>query len=291
MNRKISSKFALFRFQIVCSQIERNMPLTKTDCDYYLNALKRFLTDERRYEQQYFERFFLYRSFRPSLLLNAFRCLSFLFTRTSHCQLTSEFVSLIQPFIHNSIYESYVLEILSEKNLSLSNLLTCSSMKAFECIFNSSQSLPEDEEKKLIKKFLPDLISSYRNNEHDLTIFFSGCSPEYTRIYASILMKICSFDILPEQIWKVKGKVRENEFDQIELEWSRLKLLVPLGKIHQIPLNSTSKTAICELNLNTFKSVIEIFDRNIRFLQQLKDKHSVREIPLNSSILSAIDLV
>ena len=262
------------------------MKLTKTDCDYYLNVLQRFLTDERRYEQQYFDLFFLYRSFRPSLLLNAFRCLSLLFTRTSHCQLTSEFLSLIQPFIHNSIYESYVLEVFAKKNLSLSNLLTCSSMKSFECIFNSTQSLSEDEEKKLIKKFLPDLISSYRNNEHDLTIFFSGCSPEYIGIYASILMKICSFDILPESMWKIRGKVRDNEFDQIELEWSRLKLLLPLdqtGKIHQIPLNSPSKTAICELNLNTFKSIIEIFDRNIRFLQQLKDKHSVRETPLNSS--------
>lgn len=220
----------------------------------------------------------LYRSFRPSLLLNAFHCLSLLFTRTSHCQLTSELISLIQPFLHNSIYESYVLEILLEKNLSLSNLLTCSSMKSLEWIFNWNGTFSDDDQMKFIKKFLPDLPSSYRNNEHDLTMFFSGYTPEYTRISALILMKICSFDSLPQQI--SKGKIRENQFEQIELEWSRLKLLIPLDQtmeIHQMPLNPSSKTAGCELNVNTFKSVIEIFDRNIRFLHQLKDKHSVRE--------------
>ncbi len=36
-------------FQIVSLQLERNMILSSTDCDYYINILKRYLTDERRY--------------------------------------------------------------------------------------------------------------------------------------------------------------------------------------------------------------------------------------------------
>ncbi|CAF3430961.1 unnamed protein product, partial [Rotaria sp. Silwood2] len=35
-------------FQIVSLQLERNMILSSIDCDYYMNIIKRFLTDERR---------------------------------------------------------------------------------------------------------------------------------------------------------------------------------------------------------------------------------------------------
>ena len=262
------------------------MQLTKLDCDFYLNVLKRYLIDERRYDQ-FVEYSFNFIAFRPCLLINALRCFSLLLTRTSYCQLTSDFLSLIQPLIHIPIYESVVLDILSEKNLSLTNLLVCSSMKSFEYLFNWNQPLSDEEEQKFIRKFLPDLVSSYRNNEHDLTIFFSACSPESTWISSWILMKLSSFDLLPKETWKTTKKCRENEFDQIELEWSRLKLLIPLDQMKKsTPLSSDlpSKTITCELNLITFKSIIEMFDRNTRFLQQLKDKHLVSSFSLHSCL-------
>ncbi|CAF4605603.1 unnamed protein product, partial [Rotaria sp. Silwood2] len=78
-------------FQIVSLQLERNMILSSIDCDYYMNIIKRFLTDERR----------------PSLLVNVLRCLYLLLTNTSHCQLTSDLIILIQPLIHIPICESY----------------------------------------------------------------------------------------------------------------------------------------------------------------------------------------
>ncbi|CAF4362780.1 unnamed protein product, partial [Adineta steineri] len=129
---------------------------------------------------------------------------------------------------------------------------------------------------KLIDKFLPDLISLYRNNEHDLSIFFSSYSSEYTHICASILMQFSSLDILPNQLNKNPTKdFLSNEFDQIEFQWSQLKLLNS-NKEHEekdIQLDFYSKTNTCELNLNIFKQIIEIYGKNVRFIQQLKDKH------------------
>jgi excinuclease UvrABC nuclease subunit len=73
-----------------------------------------------------------------------------------------------------------VIEILSNKHLSLSNLYLCSSITSFKYIFYSNNQYSLDDENKFIKKFLPDLICLYRNNEHDLSIFFSSYSFEYT---------------------------------------------------------------------------------------------------------------
>jgi len=131
-----------------------------------------------------------------------------------------------------------------------------------------------------MNKFIPDLISLYRNNEHDLSIFFSSYSSEYTHLCASILMQFSSFDILPNQLLKNKKReLIQNEFDQIEIEWSRLKLLIPVNENEEeIQLDFCSKMNTCELNLNIFKRIIEIYGKNVRFIQQLKDKHLVRLI-------------
>lgn len=126
---------------------------------------------------------------------------------------------------------------------------------------------------------LPDLISLYRNNEHDLSTFFSSNSSDYTQTYALILMQLSSFDIIPNKLFTNKSKLIKNEFDRIEFEWSRLKLLFPLQEEEEdkeIQLDFCSKLNTCELNLNTFKRIIEIYEKNARFIQQLKDKHLVR---------------
>ncbi|CAF5092739.1 unnamed protein product, partial [Rotaria sp. Silwood1] len=269
--QSIDSYHQAVGFQIVSLQLERNMILSSTDCDYYMNVIKRFLIDERR----------------PSLLVNALRCLYLLLTHTSHCQLTSDLIILIQPLIHIPICESYVIEILSNKNLSLSHLYSCSSITSLKYIFHYLTLYPNnqyslDDENKLINKLLPDLISLYRNNEHDLSIFFSSYSPEYTHICALILMQFSSFDIIPNQLFKNKKKLNKNEFDQIEFEWSRLKLLIPIHEKEEeqeqeeIQLDFYSKINTCELNLDIFKRIIEIYEKNVRFIQQLKDKHLVR---------------
>jgi hypothetical protein len=172
-----------------------------------------------------------------------------------------------------------VIEILSNKNLSLSNLLSCSSITSLQYIFYSNNQYSSDDENKLINKLLPDLIGSYRNNEHDLSVFFSSYSPEYTYLCASILMKFSSFDILPNQKIKNSKKSLENEFDQIEFQWSQLKLLIPINQTEQntrIQVDFHTKIHTCQLNFPIFKYIIEIFDKNIRFIQQLKDKHLVR---------------
>lgn len=126
---------------------------------------------------------------------------------------------------------------------------------------------------------LPDLISLYRNNEHDLSTFFSSNSSDYTQTYALILMQLSSFDIIPNKLFTNKSKLIKNEFDRIEFEWSRLKLLFPLQEEEEdkeIQLDFCSKLNTCELNLNTFKRIIEIYEKNARFIQKLKDKHLVR---------------
>jgi len=97
-------------------------------------------------------------------------------------------------------------------------------------------------------------------------------------------MKFSSFDILPNEILKTKKKFVENEFDQIEFEWSRLKFLIPINQTeenNENQLDFHSKIYTCELNSNTFKHIIEIYDKNIRFIQQLKDKHLVRFNQIN----------
>lgn len=217
-------------------------------------------------------------NFRPLLLVNALRCLYLLLTKSSHCQLTSDLIVLINPLIHIPICESYVIEILSNKNLSLSNLCSCSSLTSLKYIFYSHNQYSFDDENKLINKLLPDLICLYRNNEHDLSIFFSSYLPEYTHLCALVLMKLSSFDILPNEILKNEKKNSENEFDQIEFEWSRLKFLIPINKPEKdkIQLDLHSKLHTCQLNLKTFEHIIEIYDKNIRFIQELKDKHLVR---------------
>jgi hypothetical protein len=210
--------------------------------------------------------------------VNALRCLYLLITETSYCQLTSDLILLIQPLIHIPLCECYVIEILSNKNLSLSNLLSCSSITSLQYIFYSNNQYSSDDENKLINKLLPDLIGSYRNNEHDLSVFFSSYSSEYTYLCASILMKFSSFDILPNQKIKNSKKSLENEFDQIEFQWSQLKLLIPINQTEQntrIQVDFHTKIHTCQLNFPIFKYIIEIFDKNIRFIQQLKDKHLV----------------
>ncbi|CAF1500441.1 unnamed protein product, partial [Rotaria magnacalcarata] len=253
-------------FQIVSLQLERNMILSLTDCNYYITVIKRFLTDERR----------------PSLLVNALRCLHLLFTNIPACQLTPNLIILIQPLIHIQICESYVIEILSIKNLSLSNFCSCSSITSLKYVFHYLTLHPNnqylfDDEDKLINKLMPDLISLYRNNEHDLSIFFASYSPEYTHICALILMQFNSFDIIPNKLFKTKKKSIQNEFNQIEFEWSRLKLLFPFQEEEEQEqeeqFNFCTTLHTCELNLNTFKRILEIYERNVRFIQQLKDKH------------------
>ncbi|CAF0715627.1 unnamed protein product [Adineta steineri] len=263
--QSIDSHHQAVGFQILSLQLERNILLTSTDCDYYMSVIKRYLTDERR----------------PSLLVNALRCLHLLLIHTSYCQLTSDLILLIQPLIHLPICESYVIEILSNKNLSLSQLCSCSSITSLKYIFyyltlysNNQYSL--DDKNKLIDKFLPDLISLYRNNEHDLSIFFSSYSSEYTHICASILMQFSSLDILPNQPNKNLTKdFLSNEFDQIEFQWSQLKSLNSINENEEknTQIDFCSKMNTCELNLNIFKQIIEIYGKNVRFIQQLKDKH------------------
>lgn len=135
-----------------------------------------------------------------------------------------------------------------------------------------------DDENKLINKFLPDLMSLYRNSEHDLSTFFASYSPEYSQICASILVQFSAFDALPSQLCKINKIMIRNEFDDVELEWSRLKLLIPVYQKQQdenIPSEFCSKTNTCELNLNIFKRIIETYEKNVRFIQQLRDKHLV----------------
>ena len=175
-----------------------------------------------------------------------------------------------------------MIEILGSKNLSFSHLCTCSSITSLKYIFyhltlhpNNHYSL--EDENKLIQKLIPDFISLYRNNEHDLSIFFSGYSPEYVHICAAILMQFSSFDVLPNRLLINRKKVNRNEFDQIEFEWSRLKLLIPINEEDEkIQLDFCSRINTCELNLNIFKRILEIYEKNVQFIQQLKDKHLVR---------------
>ncbi|CAF0938650.1 unnamed protein product [Adineta ricciae] len=253
-------------FQILSIQLERDMKLSSIDGDYYMNTLKRYLTDERR----------------PSLLANALRCLYLLLTRTSHCQLTSDLAVLIQPLIHIPICESSVIEILSEKQLFLSHLCACSSVTSLKYIFNrltrySNYSCSFDDENRLLNKFLPDLMSLYRNNEHDLSMFFQSYSPEYTHLCATILMQFSSFDVLPFQANRnQKSELNDNEFDQIERQWLQLKLLVPSDQLfadEEERVEFCLKMNTCELNLNMFKRFNEIYGKNVRFILQLKDKH------------------
>jgi hypothetical protein len=166
-----------------------------------------------------------------------------------------------------------VIEILSNKNLSILNLLSCSSIISLKTIFYSNNQYSIEEENKLINKLLPNLINLYRNNEHDLSGFFTSYSTEYTQICAVILMKLSSFDGLPNR--KIRNSM-ENEFDQIEFQWSQLKLLIPIKENNEIQMDFHMKIQTCQLNSSIFKSIIEIFDKNIRFIQQLKDKHLVR---------------
>lgn len=215
-------------------------------------------------------------NFRPLLLVNALRCLHLLLTKTSDCQLTSDLIQLIHPLIHIPICESYVIKILSNKNLSLSNLYSCSSLTSFIFLYEFDKQYSLDDENKLLYKFLPDLICLYRNNEHDLSLFFSSYSPEYTQICSLILMKISSFDKLPNDLMKTETKIVENEFNQIEFEWSKLKLLIPITKTKEKEENFPSKCNFCQLNFNRFQTILEIYDKNIQFIQQLKDKHLVR---------------
>ncbi|UJR28997.1 hypothetical protein I4U23_010215 [Adineta vaga] len=261
--QSIDSYHQAVGFQILSVQLERNMILSITDCDYYMNVLKRYLTDERR----------------PSLLVNALRCLHLLLTHTTHCQLTSELILLIQPLIHISICESYVIEILPNKHFSLSHLCSCSSITSMKSIFNYlthsfNRQYSSEDENKFINKFLPDLITSYRHNEYDLSIFFSSYSPEYTHLCATILMQFSSFDTLPFQTNdKRKQDLILNEFDQIEYQWLQLKLLNPVNQQQSNEEEFHTKMNTCELNLTIFKRILEIYEKQIRFIQQLKDKH------------------
>jgi hypothetical protein len=217
--------------------------------------------------------------------MNALRCLHLLLTHTSHCQLTSDLIVLIQPLIHIPICESYVIEILPEKQLSLSNLCSCSSMTSLQSIFHHLTHYPNkqytfDEENQLINRIIPDFICSYRNNEHDLSAFFSSSSPENTQVCAAILMQLCSFDSLPYQSGRQRKTVlARSEFDDIEIQWSQLKLLHSVNHEEEdTQLDFHLKANTCELNLTIFKRTIEIYAKNIRFIQQLKDKHLVRSI-------------
>ena len=220
---------------------------------------------------------------RPSLLVNALRCLQLLLTHTTHCCLTSDLIALIQPLIHLPICESYVIEILSNKNLSLSHLCSCSSITSLKYIFqylilHTNNQYSIDDENKLLNKLLPDLISLYRHNEHDLSLVFSSYSPEYTHLCASILIQFSTFDALPNQLFKNAKKLISTEFDQIEFEWSRLKLLISINEKNdeENQLDFCSKINTYELNLSIFKRIVEIYEKHVRFIQQIKDQHLVR---------------
>ncbi len=73
------------------------------------------------------------------------------------------------------------------------------------------------------------------------------------------------------------------------MEWSRLKLFIPIYKTEEndeLQSDVHSKLHTCKLNSNIFKDIIEIYDKNIQFLQQLKDKHLVRLSRMNKTTLS-----
>ena len=82
-----------------------------------------------------------------------------------------------------------------------------------------------------------------------------------------------TFDVLPSSSSSKKKK----PFDQMEFEWLRLKLLIPVDERAEESLELDSKARkTCELNRTLFAKMVEIYVKNVRFIQQLKDKHAVR---------------
>jgi len=169
-----------------------------------------------------------------------------------------------------------VIEILSLKHLSLSNLLSCSSLTAYEYLFNGLHSCSIEDENRFIEKFLPDLNNSYRNNEHDLATFFNSYSMEYTFLSAEILMKLSSFDKFPSE--RIQKSNEPNQFDQIENQWSQFKLLIPIDDKLEDKRITQINTFKCEFNVKIFQRIIDIYEKTTRFIQQLKDKHLVEII-------------
>ena len=128
----------------------------------------------------------------------------------------------------------------------------------------------------MLDKVLPDLISSYRNNEHDLSVFFASHPSDSTQTCAAILLQLSSFDALPSPSSSKKNPTSHEQFDRIEWEWSRLKLLIPVDNKAEDSLELNPKEKTCELNWPLFVRLVEIYGKNVRFIQQLKDKHTVR---------------
>lgn len=231
---------------------------------------------------------------RPCFLANALRCLRLLLSITSDDHLIKfDLIPLIQPLIHLSSCEPYVIDLLAKRNLSLSLFYSCSSSHALKHLFrllnsNPNYSYPSEEENRLLEKLMPDLISSYRDSEHDLATFFSAPSPDFTPIYASILMQLSSFDSLPCRTNLLPKSSPKTEFDQIEMEWSRLKLMRRLDDTFDqdcvAVIESDFHTTLnhCQLNIIRFKRLIEIYGKNVRFLHQLNERPAVKEKFLNS---------
>ena len=221
---------------------------------------------------------------RPSLLANALQCLDLLLTSSLKVPFTADLLALIQPLIHIPICEPNVIDILGNKHPSLSLLCSCSSATSLKYLFHSltlnlNHRLSTDDENRLIHKFLPDLRALYRHDEHDLSIFLSSQTPDYTHLCASILMQFSSLDPLPNRLEDMSQRMKKTEFDGIESEWCRLKLLTTIEEregIESSQIHFQSKLHRCELNINIFKRIVESYGKNVRFIQQLKDKHLVR---------------
>ena len=171
----------------------------------------------------------------------------------------------------------------SNKHPSLALLCSCSSPTSLKYLFRSlalniNHRFSVDDENRFIQKFLPDLMALYRHDEHDLSIFLSSQTPEYTQLCASILMQFSSLDGLPHRLDDMSKKIEKTEFDRIESEWCRLKSLTLIEEREE---NETSHKDFqstlnrCELNIGIFKRIVEIYGKNVRFIRQLKDKHLV----------------
>ena len=78
-------------------------------------------------------------------------------------------------------------------------------------------------------------------------------------------MQFSSFDILPNDGLKPRNKYLKNEFDKIEFEWSKLKLLIPIDRKEEDkePPQFSSKINTCQLNFNIFKRIVNIYEKKL----------------------------
>jgi hypothetical protein len=196
------------------------------------------------------------------------------------------------------ICETHVLDLLARDHLSASLLYACSSLNSFRYVLqwlagDSTRANPlddddDDDNKRFIERFLPDLITSYRNNEHELTAFFSAQSPDVTYRCATVVMQYVASSPLPCRSSSTRRTT--TEFDRIESNWLRLNLWnsidEPFNDDNDMSAESHTTSNTCPLNVDAFKRVVDLYENNVRFIQQLKDRHAVRLESMCSKTMS-----